>query len=121
MRKHGIGNVCLKWPVDQIEQRVEGPVCIPKGKHGNICKTGCSFDILVVSSESAVGILEYERVQGGMVHAGVECFLQFSVFTDKPVLAQFALLRFRGFLSYSIKILPFKFFKVFSGTVRTDR
>ena len=74
--EHRIGYVGLEGPVHQVHQRLEGPERIPEGE---CCHVGEAFGIAdgtVVLAETAVEVLEHERVLHGAVDAGVESLSQ---------------------------------------------
>ena len=111
MRQHRVGDIGVYILMHKVEPGVQGTVGVPQ-RQGCIVREAFSlFDVLVQPSETAVGILEKERVQGGVIGGRVECFFCLLVGCD-PVFLQFLLPKVYSFVFQTVECHTVQFLHV---------
>ena len=70
--EHRLGNVSIDSPVDDVKQRVQGPVSIPNGKDGIVGETFRLMDILVDAPVFPVDIGIDTGIDQRIIELGVE-------------------------------------------------
>ena len=102
MRQHRVGDIGVYILMHKVEPGMQGTVGVPQRQGCIVRETFSLFDVLVQPSETAVGILEKERVQGGVIGGRVECFFRLLVGCD-PVFLQFLLPKVYSFISQTVE------------------